>query len=184
MKSGCFSFTHSSGRGTNFAASLRYVGFCWFVVSPEMRRFVVNGEKEQRCTVPIREDVLIVLNEREPLKHQMAAELELLLRAKHLAAQRLDLRPGVLETITKRTPCVLVLDYLLGDFGTALDILPALRAANSETQTRVILWTDEPSVYAAVEALKLGAVDYIKIDSSRSIQLVLQAIEKCLTAQA
>jgi DNA-binding NtrC family response regulator len=131
----------------------------------------------------MREDVLILLNEREPLKGQMAAELEQQLISQHLAVERLQPSRHAARVIQERAPRLLVLDYLLGDFGTALDILSAF---STEGAKRVpsILWTDEPSVHAAVSAMKLGALDYIRIDSPRTVQQVLQAINVCLKNNA
>jgi two-component system, NtrC family, nitrogen regulation response regulator NtrX len=131
----------------------------------------------------MREDVLILLNEREPLKGQMAAELEQQLIGQHLAVERLQPSPNAARVIQERSPRLLVLDYMLGDFGTALDILSAFGAKGSKPVPS-ILWTDEPSVHAAVSAMKLGALDYIRIDSPRAVQQVLQAINVCLKNDA
>ena len=130
----------------------------------------------------IRDDVLILLNEREPLKLQMAAQLQQLLQEKQLVAERLEPGPHLVPAIIERSPSVLVLDYLLADYGTALEILQAL-CDSLDIIIPTILWTDEPSIYAAVNALKLGAVDYIKIDSPRSLQQVIQCIEACLASR-
>lgn len=126
----------------------------------------------------MREDVCIVLNEREPLKRQMAAALEEQLQLRKLSCNRVEALPGLAEIIQERRPRVLVLDYVLGDIATALDLLPTLSASGSET----ILWTDEPSVQVAVTAMKLGAVDFVQIGHASSLERVIAAIEHSLSS--
>lgn len=124
----------------------------------------------------MRDDVLIVLNEREPLKKQMAGELSEQLELRGIAHCRTRPEGDLSGLISIRRPRVLVLDYILGDVGTALDILAKFRTEMQE-QINVIVWTDEPSVGAAVTALKLGAFDYIEMLPGRSLERVLLSIE-------
>ncbi len=129
----------------------------------------------------MREDILIVLNEREPAKMEKALELETVCRERNWCAQRLTPGENLSRQILERNPRVLVLDYLLGDITTALDLLQTLEDEQSEIA--VILWTDEPSLYVAVTSMKLGAEDFIEIESSNSIERILGTIETCLEAQ-
>jgi two-component system NtrC family response regulator len=127
----------------------------------------------------MREDVVIVLNEREPLKKQMANELSEQLGLRGIAQHRLRPEGDLAELISMRRPKVLVLDYILGDVGTALDLLARFRDDNSE-QIKIIVWTDEPSVGAAVTALKLGAYDYVEMLPKLSLERVLLTIESAI----
>ncbi len=129
----------------------------------------------------MRDDVCIVLNEREPLKRQMAVELEEQLVGRQFAAKRIDTGEHLARVVLERNPRVLVLDYLLGDVTTALDVLSELKSQSSaEHGTGVVLWTDEPSIQVAISAMKLGAVDYIEMGLPSSLEKVLQAIDSVL----
>ena len=128
----------------------------------------------------MREDICIVLNEREPLKKEMADELEKVLRSNDLSVERLDMSQALPKIICERNPKVLVLDYILGDIGTALDVLTEIKSSN-QSQIPVVLWTDEPSVNVAVSAMKLGANDYIELSSSSSIERLELAIRECIS---
>jgi len=128
----------------------------------------------------MREDVLIILNEREPLKLRMAAELEEHLTQRGLSNSRMALGQKLHARIIKRNPKVIVLDYLLGDVATALDIITEIQQDTTETPSRTVIWTDEPSVNVAVQAMKLGADDYILINSPNSLEKVIEAIDLSL----
>ncbi|MFN8392107.1 MAG: sigma 54-interacting transcriptional regulator [Bdellovibrionota bacterium] len=130
----------------------------------------------------MREDVLIILNEREPLKQQMANALEDNLEQRSFACGRLRPAAQLAQIIVERMPRVLVLDYLLGDEGTALDVLTQLEDLDSQALVRTIVWTDEPSVSVAVTAMKLGAYDYIELGASKDLEKLVKSIEECLTA--
>lgn len=125
----------------------------------------------------LREDVLVVLNEREPLKAQLTSSLLEQLAARRLGGDRLRPCPGLAEVIIARNPRVLVIDYLLEDEGTALDVLSAF-AQHGATDIETIVWTDERSTQVAVHAMKLGAVDYIETDSPKSLERLLECIER------
>jgi DNA-binding NtrC family response regulator len=131
----------------------------------------------------MREHVCIILNEREPLKLQMAEELEMRIKKEDWACSRLEPSRDITRIILERNPIVLVIDYLLGDVTTALDVLTTLnrnKTHESDEMTKVILWTDEPSVNVAVNAMKLGASDYIELSSANSVDRILACIENCI----
>ena len=128
----------------------------------------------------MREDVCITLNEREPLKAQLAEELEFQLEKRRLSCKRLNHTDCSPDVILERGPRVVVCDYLLGEVSTALDLLTMLQKPAPPPETRVIVWTDEPSVNVAVGAMKLGAYDYLELSVNSSLDKVLQAIESCL----
>ena len=130
----------------------------------------------------MREDVLIVLNEREPLKQQMAAALVEQLEARHLSHHRLKPSAQLAEIVAERRPKVLVADFLLGDEGTALDLLSNLRERDAERKVQCILWTDERSVSVAVTAMKLGARDYIELGGLKDVEKLLRSIEEAIAA--
>ena len=131
----------------------------------------------------MREDVLIVLNEREPAKAQMAAELDQQLLLRNLTSSRIEPSANLAKIIQERNPRVLVLDFILADISTALDILTELSRETGES-IQTIIWTDEPSVSVAVSAMKLGAIDYIESNATRSLEKVIRAIDTALDKTA
>lgn len=122
------------------------------------------------------EDVLIILNDQETPKRQKALELKNLLLSLGYCSDIVSPSRDVAATVSERAPQIVVLDYLLGESATALDVLALLRLSRDEERTVVIIWTDEPSVGVAVSAMRLGAYDYVQMESPRSIEKVCQAI--------
>ena len=129
----------------------------------------------------MKEDVIIVLNEREPLKATRAGELEAECLARGFSAIRQKPTREIMDVLLQRRPRLLVLDYLLGDVGTALDLMHKLQKQGEQQSTKCILWTDEPSVSVAVSALKLGALDFIEISGARAVQRALDAVTSALS---
>lgn len=128
----------------------------------------------------MREDVLIVLNERETLKEKMAAELVQQLALRSISCARIKPSSKLASIISERSPRIVILDYLLGDFGTAHDIISALRGNGDTLPILPILWTDEPSVSVAVTAMKIGAFDFIELHKPKSLEKVIASIESGL----
>lgn len=132
----------------------------------------------------MREDVLIVLNEREPLKQQMAIALSDQLAARGLTHHRLKPSPKLAEIILERAPRILVSDFLLGDEGTAFDLLSRLRESDTKHRIECVLWTDERSVSVAVNAIKLGARDFIELGGTKDIEKLLRCLEEIASEKA
>ncbi|MCB0346514.1 MAG: sigma 54-interacting transcriptional regulator, partial [Bdellovibrionales bacterium] len=132
----------------------------------------------------MRDDVCIVLNEHEPQKTEMAEALTKELNNRGLSCARLKPTADLVAIIRERSPRILVLDYLIGDIATALDILPELRDDEAQSDTSIILWTDEPSTAVAVSAMKLGAADYIPFGVIDDLPKVVGAIETELSANS
>lgn len=129
----------------------------------------------------IREDILIVLNEREALKEQLASELEHQLRERNLCCARIEPTMEICEVVLERAPRFIITDYILGDYATGLDILSAINNSQEQKERiESIVWTDEQSANVAVSAMKLGARDYILMDAPKSLERVLQAVENLL----
>lgn len=126
----------------------------------------------------MQEDVCIILNEREPLKRQMAKELLEQLEQRSYLTERIEPNEHIPKIVLERTPRVLVLDYLLGDVTTALDVLTLLKQHTHNMQ--VIIWTDEPSVSVAVKAMKLGAKDYVELSPNSPLEKIIASVENCL----
>lgn len=129
------------------------------------------------------DDVCIVMNEREPAKKKVALELVESLKSIGLHGERLPPQKEIIKLVALRKPNILVLDYLLGDFGTALDLLTELSPLIRTGRLNVILWTDERSVSVAVNAMKSGATDYIELDSLNSMGKLLRTIQSLLTVK-
>lgn len=124
----------------------------------------------------MREDVLILLNEREPSKLQHAQHLQEQLENRELSVSRVQPEQELISIIKQRSPRVLVLDYLLGDFGTAIEVLNGLE----HEDISCLLWTDESSAHVAVSAMRAGSKDFIEIGNSRSLERVVAAIQELL----
>lgn len=128
----------------------------------------------------MREPVCIVLNEREPDKLKVAEALEARLAYDNITSSRLSIGPDIIELVLARSPKILVLDYLLGDYSTGLDILSAIQSLEPAARPRVFFLTDEPSVPVAVTALKLGSIDYLEIDNPDSVNKLAREIKSIL----
>jgi len=129
----------------------------------------------------MREQVTIVLNEREPTKAGIASALEEQLLARGISASRITSGLDRLErTLATRASQVIVLDYVLGDHTSGIEILKFLSGRASFERPQIIFLTDEPSVGVVVSAMKNGAYDYIEIDAPHALQRAVAAIEKAL----
>jgi DNA-binding NtrC family response regulator len=131
----------------------------------------------------LRHDVCIVLNEREPAKAKIAEILELRFADLNITSSRVGVDKNVGAVVAARAPRFVVLDYLLGDFTTGLDVLTLLNELPPEKRPQVIFLTDEPSIHVVVQALKGGALDYLEIDSPQSLQTATSIIERALAEQ-
>jgi DNA-binding NtrC family response regulator len=120
------------------------------------------------------EQVCIILNEREPSKERLAQTLFDRLASRGITAKRLFADPKLDKIIKQRQAQIFVLDYIIGDYTTGLDILTSLNSWEEPPTT--IFLTDEPSLEVAVEAMKLGARDYISTDSADSLDKTIEAI--------
>lgn len=123
--------------------------------------------------ISVQFDVCIILNEREPEKQNFARELEQRLSARKWSCFRLKPSRNMLEIILERKPRLLIIDYVLGDVGSAMDILAEIQ----NEPVSAILYTDEPSLNVAVTAIKYGAIDYIEMSSQQSLERVLLAAQ-------
>jgi len=129
----------------------------------------------------MQELVNIVLNERENNKYQAAEELERVLVTHNIPSTRLTIDANIIPIILKRQPKVLILDYLIGDYSTGLDILKAINTElPADKQPQVIFYTDEPSLHVAVQAMKLGALDYLELDNPQANTLIINYIKKAI----
>lgn len=129
------------------------------------------------------EDVCLVLNEREALKRATAEKLHAALTQRRYNCSRLAPSAQLADILSERRPRVLVIDYLVGDFGTALDILEELRRSRALSHIAVIVLTDEPSVAVAVSALKLGARDYLELQVPHALERALGCITSLLSVE-
>ncbi len=128
----------------------------------------------------MRQDVCIVLNERESTKAKAAEALSSRLREVGITSSRIPVTEEIEAILKQRLPRVLVIDYLLGDFSTGLDILLSLKSIDADRRPRVIFLTDEPSLQVAVEALREGASHFIELDDPQAINKVSSEIREIL----
>ncbi|WKZ56423.1 MAG: hypothetical protein QY326_06735 [Bdellovibrionota bacterium] len=125
----------------------------------------------------MRQIVAILLNEREQTKKRVADHLERLLAGRNITSSRIETGPHIERRIKEMNPAVLVLDYLLGDHGTGLDVLGQLHDLPPEERPMCFFLTDEPSISVAVEAMRLGARNYFEIDQPQALQALVREIE-------
>jgi DNA-binding NtrC family response regulator len=126
------------------------------------------------------EQVCIVLNERESSKAKAAETLSAKLSERNITSSRLPIDNRIQEKILARRPRVLVLDYLLGDVSTGLDVLSAVSDLEESKRPLVFFWTDEPSVPVAVDAMRLGAQNYFELDNPQSVDHLAREIQALL----
>jgi len=127
------------------------------------------------------EDVTIILNEREGSKAKVAESLLSKLRELGISASRIAPDPKIEKIIKQRNPKVIVLDYVIGDFTTGLDLVENL--SNSPEHPEFIFFTDEPSVPVAVAAMRLGAINYFEIESPDSVPQIIDEIKNLIKVQ-
>jgi DNA-binding NtrC family response regulator len=156
--------------------------------NPPFKLIIVRVQLDPRpnrarspLVIQMREDVCIVLNEREPAKARAAVALKERLSAISITSSQLTTDQRIADIVLERLPRIIVTDYLLGDFSTGLDLLHALQEVQSERRPRVIFLTDEPSAQVAVEALKLGALDFLELDNPQALPKLVALIEANLT---
>jgi DNA-binding NtrC family response regulator len=124
------------------------------------------------------ERVCIILNEREPTKERIAETLFKNLASQGIPSKRLKADPKLNLILKERTPKVLILDYIIGDYTTGLDVLAAVNEWDEIPVT--IFLTDEPSVQVAVDAMKGGASDYLKLDNPEAISIIVETVNKAV----
>lgn len=129
----------------------------------------------------MRESVSIVLNEREPSKARAAETLQKALADLGLTSCRIEVTDRVEEVVIERRCPILILDYLLGDFSTGLDVLASLQDLAPEQRPQVFFLTDEPSVQVAVDAMRQGANNYFEIDSPNAIPNLVRQVATTLS---
>ncbi len=129
----------------------------------------------------MRENVCIVLNEREPNKAKAVQALVNKLSSNNITASQYPITKNINAVIKESHAHIVVIDYLLGDYSTGLDVLSTINEDPIEDRPLVFFLTDEPSVNVAVEAMKLGAVDYFEIDNPQSIDNLVRAIKNALS---
>ena len=128
----------------------------------------------------MRSDVAIVLNERESTKAHLAGALEARLKALNITVSRPAITQNISAVLRTQAPRVVVLDYLLGDVTTGLDIIEDLRQNNQKNRSAVIFLTDEPSAAVAVAAFRAGAQHFIEIEAPGALETVVSEIETAL----
>ena len=128
----------------------------------------------------MREKVCIILNEREPEKQKAVSKILELLKKQNITASRLEITEKIADLVNLKSPQILIMDYLLGDYSTGLDILSSINKLPENNKPRVFFLTDEPSVKVAVQALKMGAENYYLLESKDAIPLLIEEINCCL----
>ncbi len=124
----------------------------------------------------MREEVAIILNEREQTKIRAAETLVEKLSAQSLRAARLPINENIVRSIRTRKPRVVVLDYLLGDLTTGLDILAEISKLPAAQRPSCYFLTDEPSQSVAIEAMRLGCRDFVHIESPQAIERLCEEV--------
>ncbi len=123
------------------------------------------------------ETVGIVLNERESLKAETAQQLEKILSSKGITSFRYEIGSKIKETLYQKRPPILVLDYILGDYSTGLDVLEALQDIPEDERPITFFLTDEPSASVATAAMRAGARHFLDIGSPRALSELVEEIE-------
>ena len=127
----------------------------------------------------MRDDVAIVLNEREESKARGASMLEEILKQRNITVFRLEPSSNLAEQLQELKPGIIILDYLIGDYTTGLDLMTKL-SSDSQVSPDVYFLTDEPSVQVAVEAMRCGAKNYLELDSPSSIPKLADQVQNSI----
>ena len=125
----------------------------------------------------------MVLNDRQSTKLQLAEALVGHLLERRIPCSSLATSTDLAHILAIRQPSILVLDYLLGETMTALDLIEHIREKQLLPATDIILWTDEPSIRVAVDAIRAGAKDFIEMTDGRHLSRILSAIERLHNSQ-
>lgn len=128
----------------------------------------------------MREEVAIVLNDREAPKLNTVKALLAFFRDHNITASQIRVSEDISRIVLERCPKVLILDYLLGDYSTGLDILHEINSLPPDRRPTVYFLTDEPSINAAVTAMKLGAKNYYEISNPLSTKALVNEVDKFL----
>jgi DNA-binding NtrC family response regulator len=126
------------------------------------------------------ESVCIVLNEREPAKAKAAELLQQQLKKLDITSSRIEIDAQIEDVVLKNRSPVLVLDYLLGDYSTGLDLLSAT-FAEKDNPPAVFFLTDEPSISVAVNAMRSGAKNYFELSNPQAINQLCSDIQLSLS---
>jgi DNA-binding NtrC family response regulator len=119
-------------------------------------------------------EILVLMNEREPAKREVAHALEHMLLDRARGVRRIPITQDAYEVVLNLKPKILVIDYLLGDIGTGLDLLDLINLRPPHDRPEVYFLTDEPSVRVATEALQKGAAHYIPLAEYRDLVRILE----------
>jgi len=131
----------------------------------------------------MRADVVIVLNERESIKKKMAGLLEEHLARLNITSSRIPITENISKKILTAEAKICVLDYILGDFSTGLDVLVEISKCDPAERIIPFFFTDEPDLDVAVEALRLGAINYFLTDDPKSVVNLATSIADTLFTQ-
>ena len=108
---------------------------------------------EQRPTIPA-ERTLLIVEDDKPLLQRLARAME----TRGFAVRTAESVAGGLMQVETASPAFAVVDMRLAD-GNGLDVISALKSRRPEA--RAIVLTGYGNIASAVNAVKLGAVDYL-----------------------
>jgi two-component system response regulator RegA len=108
---------------------------------------------EQRPTIPA-ERTLLIVEDDKPLLQRLARAME----TRGFAVRTAESVAGGLMQLETASPAFAVVDMRLAD-GNGLDVISALKSRRPEA--RAIVLTGYGNIATAVNAVKLGAVDYL-----------------------
>ena len=108
---------------------------------------------ERRATIPA-ERTLLIVEDDKPFLQRLARAME----SRGFAVRTAESVAGGLMQIETTSPAFAVVDMRLAD-GNGLDVISALK--NRRPEARAIVLTGYGNIATAVNAVKLGAVDYL-----------------------
>ena len=124
---------------------------------------------------------MLIVEDDKRLMHCLTLAME----ARGFEVMNVELVFNAIVEINLRAPEYAVVDLRLGD-GCGLDVISALKERQSDA--RAIIVTGYGNIATAVEAIKLGAVDYLTkpadVDDIISILLAPRELENMLPAHA
>ncbi len=141
-------------------------------------------KNERSLELKMQKKVLILLNERENQKKEAADRLEQELATEGITVSRTIPSPKVDKEIEALKPAVIVVDFILEDFGTGLDLLEKyVSAPSSSFRPKIVFYTDDPSLEVALAAMRLGATDYHILTQQQSLFDCVRSIKSVLSSE-
>ena len=115
------------------------------------------------------EDILVCLSTDEGRKHALAKELQIELLKSKTSVRILKPDDELLNVLTNSSFKFYIFDFFLGSFGTVIDLFQEL-SNDQRKKLKFMVWTDENSIRSVTDVMKLGAIDFVSMNTANTTQ--------------